>query len=577
MIKRSYLTKTITTLVFAIGLAACHNSLYDVSKSNTANTKNQIEAAEQQQYPRPSAVLEENQPYVDVTPISLKHPPAWYSRSISLHGNNLPFNFYVSQIIAGTGILVNYDNTVKQKELISVDYNGNAKGALNYLANKANYFYQYDVGANQLNWSTLQTKIFDVSFMPGSSQYQLGQSGSNALASGGGGSSSSGGSSGGGTTAAGYDFSQDSQYSNLTGTLSIWQDLTTTINSLLSKEGTATVSQATTTVTVHDHPENIRAVGDYINRMNSEMSRQVRIYVQVLAVQLSKNYNMGIDWQLVKQNGLNTFTLSGNQATNANNTGGFSPVGIAWAAANDTTTGKTTTFNGTSMLIQALQQQGDVSKITEPTVTTLNNQVATISLQEQQSYISGYNSGTVSSGVATLATPNVSNLVTGFNLYLLPKIQGQNIYLQISTVLSDLVSLVTFNATTGETSGSSSSSGSSDSSTTTASSSTTTASSTSGTTSSTTSSAVIEQPQNVQEPLVDLRSFNQRTMIPNGATLILAGFKESNNSADRSKFLNSTLLGGSGAETGTTEVIVLITPVILSTTGNNLYNNGGVQ
>ncbi|MFN7097687.1 MAG: secretin N-terminal domain-containing protein [Gammaproteobacteria bacterium] len=564
--------KTISILVLAIGLIACHNTLYDVSKSNTANMKNQIEASEQQQYPRPPSVIEENQPYVDVTPVSLNRPPAWYNNRVSLHGVNLPFNFYVNQAVSGTGMLINYDDSVKQNQLVSVDYTGNAKGALNYLANKANYFYQYDRANNQLNWSTLETKIFDVSFMPGSSQYQLGQAASSTALSSGGGSSSSGSSSGGGSGAGGgggYNFSQDTQYSNLTGTLSVWQDLTTTINNLLSKDGTATVSQSTTTVTVHDHPENVQSIGDYIYRMNTEMSRQVRIHVQVLAVQLSKNYNLGINWTLVKQAGANKYTISGNQASNADNTGSFSPVGIAWAV------GTGSSLNGTDMLIQALQQQGDVSKITEPTVTTLNNQVATIALQEQQGYISGYSGGTISDGVASIPTPTVSTLVTGFNLYLLPKIQGQNVYLQISTVLSDLISLVTYNASTGETSGGSGSGASGGSST---SGSSTTSGTTSSTTSSTSSSGtVISTPQNVQEPLVDLRSFNQRTMIPNGATLILAGFKENANTANRSKFLNSTLLGGSGAETNTTEVIVLITPVILSNTGNTLYNNTGVE
>ncbi len=293
--------------------------------------------------------------------------------------------------------------------------------------------------------------------------------------------------------------------------------------------------------------------------MNSEMSRQVRIHVQVLAVQLSKSYSEGINWNLVKNTGSNKFNLTGDMASNAGNAGSFSPVGIAWAVSG------TGSLAGTNMLIQALQQQGSVSKISEPTVTTLNNQVATIALQTQEGYISGYSSGSVSTGVSALPSPTLSTLVTGFNLYLLPKIQGQRVYLQISTILSDLVSLQAFNAQTGQpvTSGSSSSSSSSSGST----------SSSSGSTGTT----VIQTPQTVQEPLVDYRSFNQRTMIPNGATLILAGFKENDNSADRSKFLNSALLGGSGATTGTIEVIVLITPTILSTTGNTLYNTSGVE
>lgn len=544
-------------LMAVFALYGCNNSLYNVSKANSANTKNQIEANEQQQYPRPPAVIEQDKPYVDVRPVALNTDPAWYQRSVSLQGNNLPFSFYVSQILSGTGVLVNYDPSIHASDTLSMDYNGTAKGALNYLANKANYFYDFDKKNGQLNWSSLQTKIFDVSFMPGASQYQLGQTTGGGLSSSGGSSSSGSGSSSSGSTSAGYDFTQDNQYSNLTGTLSIWDDLTKTVNNLLSKDGTATVSQSTTTVTIHDHPQNVKAVSDYINRMNAELSRQVRIHVQVLAVQLSQNFNMGIDWTLVKKAGPNTFQIAGPTATNAGNLGAFQPVGLTFATPTDSTS----SLAGTSMLIQALQQQGTVSKITEPTVTTLNNQVATISLQTQQAYVSGYNGGTISNGLASLPSPILGNLVTGFNLYLLPKIQGQNIFLQISTILSDLVRLDTFNASTGAVTGSGSSS----------------SSSSGGSGGSSGSTGAVTIPQNVQEPLVDLRSFNQRTMIPNGATLILAGFKENNNSADRSKFLNVAALGGTGATTGTTEVIVLITPVILSTTGNTLYNQDGIQ
>lgn len=559
---RKHIPNILSIITIIMTVTAC-NKLYDVSLANSANTKSQIEGNEQQQYPRPASVVEENAAYVDVTPVSLNQPPSWYSTPITLHGNKLPFNFYIAQILGSSrGILVNYDPTVDPNRLISLDYSGTAVGALNALANKGNYYFEYDRKARQLNWSTLETKIFDISFMPGSSQYQLGQSGSSGLSSSSGGSSggSSGSSSGGSSgSATGYDFTQDSQFSNLTGTVSIWDDLSKTIQNLLSKDGTVTISQSTTTVTVHDHPANVKAIGDYIYKMNEEMSRQVRIYVQVLAVALSKDYSEGINWDLVRLSGNNSFTLQSPSATNAaaGVSSAAAPMTLNWAVSSTSSS----PWAGTNSFIQALQEQGTVSKITEPVVTTLNNQVATISLQTQQAYVSGTSGGTVSGNVASLPSPTISEIVTGFNLYLLPKIQGQSIYLQVSTVLSDLISLNTYNAATGETNGGSGSS----------------AASGSGSGSGSTGSAtVIQTPQTVQEPTVDYRSFNQRTMVPNGATLIMAGFKQNTNRAEQNKLFNSAALGGTGASTNTQEVLVLITPVILSTTGNGT-NSGKVN
>ena len=331
MFKKAILFTFALAVVF---LSACTTpTLYEESKSNTANVKNNIDAKTQKAYPKPPAVTTEDQAYVDTTPISLIATPSWMKRNITLHGNNLPFSFYVTQILAGSHAINSYDDTINKGQLVSVDYQGTAAGALNELAARSGYFYTMDKKNNAISWSAFETKVFDISFMPGDVQYQLGENAGSLSLSGG--DSSGGGGSGGSSdsSSGGFDFSQDSQYSNLTGTISIWKDLATAIKALLSKDGTAQVSESTTTVTVHDHPENVQAIGEYIKVMNKELSQQVRIHVQLLEVKLNKNFNYGIDWNLVRNTGPNSWSLTGSTATNADNTSTFSPVGLAFSAA----------------------------------------------------------------------------------------------------------------------------------------------------------------------------------------------------------------------------------------------------
>lgn len=580
-------TKTVLlTAIFllGVGLSACIPvQEYNKTKKDVQGVQAQVQADEQQAYPRPPTVVEKDDAYVDTTPIPLSTTPAWMKQPVSMHGTNLPFSFYVAQTLANTGVVNQYDNTVDKNKTISIDFSGSTKTALNNLEGVTGYHYTFDKDNNMITWSQYETKVFDISFMPGDSQYQLGQE-SGALTLSGAGSVSA---NANGSTAGGYDFAKDNQFSKLTGTISVWKDLESTVKSLLSKDGTATVSQSTTTITVHDKPSNVDAVGVYLNTMNRELSRQVRIHVQLLEVRLNANYNYGIDWDIVRRIGKEKISLTSAGAVNAGNTGTFTPIAFAWGASNPQSL-----WYQSNSIIQSLEQQGDVSLITQPTVTTLNNQVATISLQNQENYINSTTS-TVGAGGTDFAQGgvNTATITTGLNLYLLPKVQNQKVFLQISSVLSDLQSLQTINTTTGNTVPSNQDQNAltqdqgadniipateirnndgTTSSVTTA----TQVGNTTVTASETNGNQALATPQIVQLPEVALRSFNQRSVIPNGATLILAGFIQNGNQANQNKVFDIAPVGGSGATRRNIELVMLITPVILGDNENDLGSQG---
>jgi type IVB pilus formation R64 PilN family outer membrane protein len=438
--------------------------------------------------------------------------PAWGKKSsISINARNMPMQFVVDKVLSRTGAMVDYESDVNQSALVSINYTGTVQGALDRIAAATNY--SYEVENNTVNWTALVTKTFDISFMPGISQYQVGKaSGANK-----------GLESGEGTV---FGFNDTgSQFSNMQGNLSVWSDLERTLNELKSPNGKVFVSQATTTVTMSDKPQNVRTMATYLKRLNKELSRQVALDVQVLQVNLSDSYEYGIDWNKVRlfsSNGAN-FGFSGNLANSIN----LQPLNSTSSASPGFIMQGPTDIVGNllnDILLKALSQQGKVSVITQPRTVTLNNQVAELSINTQRSYLRQVtvSAGNAISGTATSTSVTPGVVSTGFNLYILPKVQGNNVYLQISSTLANLVNMDERGFGTDATG-----------------------------------------KFTIQLPEVDEKRFNQRSLVPNSATLVVAGFKQLRNEANKQQLFGQQALGGHGAAQVNSEIILLITPTIL--------------
>ena len=68
----------------------------------------------------------------------------------------------------------------------------------------------------------------------------------------------------------------------------------------------------------------------------------------------------------------------------------------------------------------------------------------------------------------------------------------------------------------------------------------------------------------IYAPIVDEKRFNQRTLVPSGSTLVLAGFKKMSNTANKNTILGVDSLGGYGGTQTNVETIILITPTIIN-------------
>lgn len=510
--------KSLLVILSTSLLAACTHTTYKTSLANVGVTQHEIKQDIAKYDTTPPPVVVHKGFYVSTTPYSLKQKPKWLRKEITLQAKNLPLQILMDRILAGSNMTSSFDGSVSPQQLVTIDYDGDVAGALQEIA--AITGYHYSMSNYDIAWSDFITKTFNISFMPGSSDYMVGQSKQNLQQDQNQNSNNQ------------INHLNDMQYSNLSGQLSVWKDLSDTLNDLKSKDGKVIVSQSTTSVTVHDHPSNVSVMANYIASLNHSLSQEVGIRVEVLEVELNKDFNFGIDWNLIKNILKTQVALTGNlstatnlMATNlvseANNTG---LAGFQIGKSGD---------DNSHFLVNALSQEGRVRVVTKPQVVTMNNQIASIRITQDTGYLASITSSQFEQYQTTTITPGT--VTDGFTLYLLPKIQNQDVYLQISSRIANLLALQKVsNAPSDATSGSSTSN---------------------------------SQFSAIEVPTIAEKEFNQRSVIRSGSTLIIAGYKRLRDQTSNAKMFGIPYLGGRGAQSNNVETLVLITPTILKSTG----------
>lgn len=505
-------------------LVACHSPLFNQTDGNIADLK--IKAAKERvksdnlAKPTPPLLVKPGL-YVDKTPISLAKRPSWLNNHIVVRGDQLPFTYYSRLISAGAGanVLTKYQVGLDPAINVSLNYSGTIRGALDLLASRAGYV--YSIRNNVVYWEAFVTRTFEVAFMPGDSDYMLGKK-----SSGGSANTSQQGSQAQVSNYTTSD-SSDSEYSNLSGKVSIWKDLQATVAQMLSADGKMTVSQATTSVTVRDRPTNVQLVGQYISNLNSNLSKQVLVKVQVLEVNLENAFNYGINWDIITNAFHNSaFRINANYGTpvaiQALTTQNDSIPVPQFGAVQNLPTNGGNPIPAYQILLNALNQQGKSSIVSEPRVLCLNNQVSVVRIVQSAGYVASIQN-TATPGVQQSSTNTVTSqvtpgmVITGLTLYILPKILNDRVYLSVNADLSTNDGFKEFGPTNSQ----------------------------------------------IQLPNVTEKHFNQRSMIKSGDTLILSGFRQVKNRSGANQFLTSQSLGGTAAEQVNSETIVLITPIIL--------------
>lgn len=405
---------------------------------------------------------------------------------------------------------------------VRIAYNGGSlKGLLDTVAARFGVSWKYAEGVIQFFHT--EARSFQISAIPGDSSFSASvtsgaTSTGGAASSGGGGSGGSGG-SGGGAGRTGVNAS-NTQNTAVASRLSVYTSIEEAIKVMLSPYGKVLASPATGSITVVDTPDSLDRIATYIDRENKSLSRQIAINVTVLSVTLRDTDQYGINWSAVYQSLNRRFGIS-------NVYEGATSTGLISLTAGIPTT-STSRLAGSQAVIQALSEQGKVRRQTTASVVTLNNQPVPVQVARQTSYLQSLQSSLVAQvGTTTSLTPGV--VTSGFNMSILPHVLANGtVMLQFSTDISTLRRIRTIVGTSSATGG------------------------------------VTSQ---IESPELDTRNFLQRVAMKSNETLIISGFEQTDDNLDRAGLgdpRNPALGGGLSASSSKEVIVVLITPVAMS-------------
>lgn len=382
--------------------------------------------------------------------------------------------------------------------------NGNFKGLLDSVAARYGVNWKYADGA--ILFFHTDSRTFQINAIPGDSSLTASVT-SGATSAGG----VTGGSNGGATGGASSGVSTtNSQNIAVASKLSVFGSIEKSITAMLSGHGKVVASPATGSITVVDTPESLERIAAFVDGENRTLSRQVVINVTVLSVTRSDGDEYGINWDLVYGNLRQRYGIQ-NEVTRNLNSVGFS-AGILSTANSK--------WAGSSLVIDALSEQGKVRRQTTASVVTLNNQPVPVQVAKQTSYLqSSQTSVTALVGTTTTLTPGT--VTSGFNMSILPHVLNNGtIMLQFSTDISSLRGIRT----------------------------------------------VTSNGNSIETPEMDTRNFLQRVAMKSNETLVISGFEQTDDNLDRQGVgdpRNILLGGGYKARSAKEVIVVLITPATM--------------
>lgn len=158
-----------------------------------------------------------------------------------------------------------------------------------------------------------------------------------------------------GATVVGGDGAARSRADVTTGTsTSVFTDLGKGVQSLLSDRATFNVDRTAGLLQVTDFPDRLDRVANYLDAVHDRVHRQVQIDARAIEVELGDEHAQGIDW-----------------------------TAVAGAAASPSTgsTGRALTglrITDVAKLLAALEAQGKVTALGNPTLLTVNNEPAIV-------------------------------------------------------------------------------------------------------------------------------------------------------------------------------------------------------
>lgn len=256
-----------------------------------------------------------------------------------------------------------------------------------------------------------------------------------------------------------------------------------------------------TSISVTATPDQMQTIEEVIKAYQAEISKQVYLEIQVLEFRSNLDTERGINWNVVKEmsQGSLQFFVPGTNTVSED-----AGYGLGFAGS-----GK---WTGTEAFIKVLEKQGTVSTQTPITALVLNNQPAKLTQQREVPYL--YEASSESSDGVVTASVTRETENEGVDMMVNAKVSDDYAYLRISGQLRKIESKES------------------------------------------------KQVQQIDLGFITVQS-NEITFANKaryGQTYVIASVKQTSKTAETSKSFWSTLFGGTGSRSRTTETLVLLTP-----------------
>ena len=186
-----------------------------------------------------------------------------------------------------------------------------------------------------------------------------------------------------------------------------WDRLESIVNTAVgSGEGRrVVVDPESGMVMVRAFPAELRNVGDFLDRAELSLKKQVVIEAKIIEVVLSEGYQAGIQWDTfgLGYDGdmkLSTKKVVGKMTPDTfttlidNSVEGFFSLGL--------------NYDNFNAVLQLLESHGDVNVLSSPRISTVNNQKAVIKVGTDEYFVTDISNDVTSSSTTTSQSPEIS-------------------------------------------------------------------------------------------------------------------------------------------------------------------------
>ncbi|MDD3847413.1 MAG: secretin and TonB N-terminal domain-containing protein [Syntrophorhabdaceae bacterium] len=297
--------------------------------------------------------------------------------------------------------------------------------ALEYILEPLNYAYKIEDRTVYVSRPKVETKIFTINYL------SLKKTATSKVTWKEGGSSST-------TTSSGTTSSEDKTLEIRSETESdLWKSLEDNLKPMLSADGKFAINRQAFTIMVADYPKNLKRVSMLLDGLEKPMHRQILIEAKIVEVILNAGSRQGINWKLVntRVGSFANISVTQNFTTPAD----FSITQPVFRFFVGSPSSGELDISGS--YVEALQSEYETQVLSNPKISTLNNQRAVIKATTQEVY---FDESLAYGGSATpVATYTPKFMNVGIVLDVIPQIdENGNIILSVHPVYSTISSYV---------------------------------------------------------------------------------------------------------------------------------------